>query len=422
MRALIVSKFLHHVGGVETYVNWLANSLAGAGIEVAALGMRPPPGNNLMNMPLSRLWLTPSRDYRSGSQKRVAGALSSIWSPAAGRIMKQAIAEYKPDIIHFHGTCYQLTSAVVRPAAEGRIANVLTAHEYKLICANQTLFSDHTGEICTRCVGASQRQKLIQPVTTRCMKQSLAFSTLGALEGQVSRPTWQGANPHILTPSRFMRAQLLRDGIRPDRITYLDLPWRQTAETVAPRARYGAPGKNVVFIGRLEPIKGVDILIRAWTEIALKHPDAHLRIIGDGQQRNALESLSKSLAAPRVDFLGTCSPSRIRQELAVAAASAHPSRCHENSPYSVRESLMAGVPAVVADVGGMPEMVSLDTGIIVAGHSVPAWSRGLGDALASRRWNHDRFANSVLARAMTDEEHMAELLDVYKRELQTSGQ
>ena len=64
-------------------------------------------------------------------------------------------------------------------------------------------------------------------------------------------------------------------------------------------------GKNIVFIGRLEPLKGADILIKALPNIFDKVKDAKAIIVGDGPSRPELERLVKKLNLTSVEFVGS---------------------------------------------------------------------------------------------------------------------
>ncbi|WP_226345646.1 glycosyltransferase [Agilicoccus flavus] len=419
MKILIASKFLHHVGGVETYVRWLAHALADSGHEVGLFGMAPPAGADLMALPEAPMWLTRTRSFEAGASERARSALLSVWSPEAGRRMSRTLAEFRPDLVHFHGTCYQLTPSVVSAATKAGVPSVLTAHEFKLICANQTLFDDAAGAICTACVGVSARTKVTAPLSRACMKGSRAVTLLGAAEGRVADRVWERTDPRILAPSRFMRDLLVADGRPDERIDYLDLPWRPASRL--PRAgrpdQTGEARRNVVFLGRLSPVKGADRLLRAWSAVAHEHPGARLRILGDGSERASLEAEVAAHRIPRVDFLGHCDATRIEAELAEAVVTVHPARWYENSPFSVRESLMAGVPAIVSDLGGMPEMVGASTGRVVPYQDDAALVEALRDALTSDLAGSERLRDQVLERSVTEEGHMEALLEVYRQEI-----
>lgn len=412
MRILLVSKFLHYVGGVETYLRWVSRALVDHGHDVGLVGMAPPTDQPLMELPDAPLWLTPTRSYEKGAADRARSAATSVWSVAAGKVMRTALAEFSPDVVHFHGTCYQLTPAVVREAMLAGVPPVLTAHEYKLICANQTLYDDVTQKICVACVGASQIGKVTAPLARSCMKGSRAVTLLGATEGRVSERVWRRADPLILAPSNFMRHQLISDGWSPERVQYLDLPWRPDGASVAQPTATDAD--SVVFVGRLAALKGAHRLLEAWADVAPGAPHIRLRILGDGAQRADLERIVKERQLPRVTFLGHCTPAQVQEELRHAVVTAHPSQCHENSPFSVRESLMAGVPAIVSNVGGMPEMVGPNSGWVVAHDDPGAWSATLSAALTTPRVADGALRAEVLARAVTEGDHLGRLVEAYE--------
>jgi len=413
VRILQVSKFVHHVGGVETYLGWLTRALVDAGHAVAVVAMAPPVGTVPMDLRGAPMWLTRTRSFEAGSPGRVRSAAASVWSPEAGATMSRALETFAPEVVHFHGTCYQLTSAVVRAARRAGVAAVLTAHEYKLICANQTFFDDRAGALCTSCVGAPRTRRLLAPPARRCLKGSLAASGLGALEQLVSEPTWRRAGPRILAPSRFMRDRLVEDGWSRDRVRYLDLPWRPEARAVDP-----APGRRdrIVFASRLVPLKGPELLVRAWHRIADRHPGTTLELLGTGSQEAQLRALVRELQVPRVEFAGVVGAERVRQSLDRALVTAHPSQCHENSPFAVRESLMAGVPCVVSDVGGMPDMVSPGTGWVVPHGDVGAWAAALDHAVSTPAVGTPALIDAVMRRSQTDEAHLDALVAEYAAE------
>lgn len=413
MKVLLTSKFLHYVGGVETYLRWQAWALHEAGIELGLLGMEPPAGKDVMDLPDVPRWQTRHRSYEAGADHRAQSAALSVWSPEAGAMMTRALREFQPDLVHFHGTCYQLTPSVVAATTRAKVPTVLTAHEYKLVCANQNLLDDNTGAICQACVGASARGKLAATVGRSCMKQSRAVSLLGAVEQTISEPTWRRADPRIITPSRFMRDTLVKDGWHADRIHYLDLPWRKDGESV--RVAQG-PRDGVLFLARLAPMKGPGRLLTAWSRVAAHYPHHTLRMAGEGELGAGLRRRIEEEQIPRVELLGHCSPAQLADQLDRAVISVHPSQNCENSPFSVRESLMAGVPALVSRVGGMAEMVGPGSGWSVTFDDDDAWATALRTALDSDLVGSPELVEAVTHRSLTEEAHLSQLLEHYRAE------
>ncbi len=112
---------------------------------------------------------------------------------------------------------------------------------------------------------------------------------------------------------------------------------------------------KLLFVGRLQPWKGVDTAIRA---IALV-PDATLTIAGDGVHRAALEALVDTLGIrQRVTFLG----SRPRHEIATLFAQFHAlvatSYASETFGIGLVEAQASGIPVIASRFGGFVEVVA----------------------------------------------------------------
>jgi L-malate glycosyltransferase len=143
---------------------------------------------------------------------------------------------------------------------------------------------------------------------------------------------------------------------------------------VASARRSSAEGGPVVLgaLARLEPPKGLDVLIRAIAAVS----DAHVVIAGDGSRRAELETLALSTGvADRVTFLGfqrdTCA---VLDAIEVLVA---PSRS-DTLPLAILEAMQAGLPVVATRVGSIPEAVSHDvTGLLVPSDDVDALAAAL---------------------------------------------
>ena len=108
-------------------------------------------------------------------------------------------------------------------------------------------------------------------------------------------------------------------------------------------------GLRVRLVGRLDPVKGVDTLIRAFRQVA--NPEARLAIVGDGSERAQLEALAAGDS--RIAFMGY---SKVPADWYRAAdLLVMPSR---DEPFSLvcLEAMAAGTPLLVSDVDGFQEI------------------------------------------------------------------
>ncbi len=132
---------------------------------------------------------------------------------------------------------------------------------------------------------------------------------------------------------------------------------------------------RILFVGRLEKMKGVDVLLNAFAKLVrASAPDAptdgvavHLRIVGDGSERKHLEQLARDLKiTDRITFVGRVAPEKVADEFAQASIFCGLSRSEALGNVFL-EAQAAGCAVVATNVGGIPDIVkdastSLSTG------------------------------------------------------------
>lgn len=112
---------------------------------------------------------------------------------------------------------------------------------------------------------------------------------------------------------------------------------------------------QLLYIGRLNKIKGVDLLIQA-VDILKNEYEIQLNIVGDGPEREVLESLMNKLELENmVHFCGESM--EIGKFLSGADVFIYPSTCQEVFGISLVEALSYGVPCVANCIGGIPEII-----------------------------------------------------------------
>lgn len=144
-----------------------------------------------------------------------------------------------------------------------------------------------------------------------------------------------------------------------------------------PRAVRGTAAPAVVFLGRLVPIKGVEVALAAMERVRAVHPAATLVVAGDGPLRASLEAR----AGAGVRFTGEVRGRERDALFARASVMILPSidlagGRTEGTPTVALEALAAGVPLVASDVGGVRDAVG-DAAWLVP----PADARALADGI-----------------------------------------
>ncbi|RMH07662.1 MAG: glycosyltransferase family 4 protein [Nitrospirae bacterium] len=166
----------------------------------------------------------------------------------------------------------------------------------------------------------------------------------------------------------------------------------------APRVDASGPkqGTEILFVGRLdsEHLKGIPYLLGALAQLKQARQDWRLHIVGDGPVRCEYEQMAKDFGlAPHVTFHGMKARHEVAAFMQRADLFVLPS-LWENLPCVLIEAMACGLPILSTRVGGIPEMVDDETGVLVTPGNEAALLQGLTHMLDSL----DRYDRRAISR------------------------
>ena len=354
---------------------------------------------------VDRLSVSTAQLKGAGFLRLAAAAAGTVWSFSGSRAMKQAIARFAPDLIHTHNTFPLLSPSIFWAAKACKKPVVLTLHNFRLTCANASLFRD--GRPCEKCVAHVPVPALVY----RCYKNSLpATAAVVCMNGLHRRiGTYREKIDAYITLSEFSKAILVRSGLPPEKIfvkSNFTFDHPQAAASRSPQ---------VVFAGRISSEKGPQLLLQAWNCVK---PFGHkLLIFGDGPDRR--DQQSKYAGDSAVIWLGAQPRKLVIAGLASSRFVVVPSLLYENMPMVVLEALSAGTPVIAPDSGPFPELITHQKEGLL-------FSRGDADSLAqalrqginspSEVWSEwSRNARQKYVSRFSDEYNYAQLISIYER-------
>jgi len=182
------------------------------------------------------------------------------------------------------------------------------------------------------------------------------------------------------------------------------------------RERYNLDGDYILYIGRMHPLKGVDVLIRAMPYVR-KHVDLKLVVIGPGDQRPYRRLAEKLGVKDHIVFLGYVDEETkigaIDGSLGVVIPSV--SSYVEVYPMAISEAWARGKPVIATSVGGIPYRVRhLVNGLLVP----PRDPKSLAEAvitLANDKTLSTRLGNIGKSSIMTWDEIANKITEIYER-------
>lgn len=295
----------------------------------------------------------------------------TIWSNHTYKEFSQLLRQEKPDLVHVHNTFMMISPSIYSACHHAGVPVVQTLHNYRLLCPGTNLFRD--GKVCEECVDHS----LLRGVLHGCYRDSRAATATTALMLGVHRAlgTWQDKVSAYIATTEFARRKFVAGGLPADRVhvksNFLDVDPGPKKEV----------GDYALFVGRLSPEKGGDILLDAWERLSLPIP---LQIIGDGPMRLRLEAQAAQRGLSNIQFRGQAPRSEVIDAIKKARFVIVPSQCYENFPVTIAEAFACGTAVICSGHGGMQEIVTdQSTGL----HFTPGEPADLA-AKAHWAWKH----------------------------------
>ncbi len=390
MRIAIIHNAYHYRGGEDSVVSFQAELLAAAGHEVHGF--------------------TVSNDDVFGCGrpvKALAAAMRSPWNRESYRRVKAFLDRCRPDVCHVHNWFPLLSPSVYGACRDLALPVVQTLHNYRLMCANATLFRD--GRICELCLGGEHRHA----VRYGCYRDSRLQSRvwMRVIDRNRRREVFKRMVDRYIAPSQVVAAKHCQAGLPESKIVVLphgchDPLAGQGMDHDTDYSRDDAPA---VYVGRLSPEKSLMTLIESWR--GMTRP---LKLIGDGPDQAKLRSASSD--NPNIEFAGRLSRDKVIESIRRSSFLVFCTGCYDTFGLGVVEAMACGRPVLATRLGGPAEIVVHEqTGLLVEPRSADAM-RNAAMRLFSDRDFRDRCARTARLRYLeryTPEVHRRGLEAIY---------
>jgi glycosyltransferase involved in cell wall biosynthesis len=239
------------------------------------------------------------------------------------------------DVIHYHNISLLGSEILTYQPHRRPAVKMYTTHEHWLICPTHVLWKFNSRPCekpaCLRCTIIAKRPPQIWRYT-------------GQLE-RASRYVDQ-----FVSPSRFTARMHAERGFPqpiahlPDFIDPVDPEWRCPDPRPQERPYF-------LFVGRLEPIKGLQTLIQIWDRVR----DYDLLVAGSGSYESTLRNMAAN--NPNIKFLGSQSQKQLGNLYYHALACVLPSITFETFGMTIIESFARKTPVIVRELGALPEVI-----------------------------------------------------------------
>ena len=280
--------------------------------------------------------------------KNVVRLLScAFYNREAYKNLRRLIRDERPDVVYVLQQINALSPSVFKAAKDEGVRVVHRLSDFNIMCPRSDFLCD--GEICTACTGGDYSKARER----RCCHGSRATTEVrvASMRFHRARRLFDCVDAFVC-PTAFTASLLEKSGVDEGRINVV--PTFVPAYERKAEPALGEP--YVLYLGRISHEKGVDLLVKA----AIGRPGLRLKVTGridDEYAKDIVAQVEAAGAADRIEFVGFVKGAEKDALIDGAACVACPSTWYENMPNTVLEAYAHGKPAVVFDVGCMPEIV-----------------------------------------------------------------
>jgi len=354
MKILVVNWSWYPTGGDWTYISNVQKLYEKHGHEIIPFSTINE--KNVATTPPA--YFINSPDYKQLNKKKnlfngLKVVKNSIVSFEALKKMDQVLAENDIKIAHLHNIHHYITPAIIWKLKKAGVKVIWSLHDYKIICPESLFISN--GKICEKCIKGS----FFHCALNKCKKNSLSASILASVDAYFyhNSRVYDKVDAY-LCPSEFLKNKFSSSGLNDKKLHVsnlcYDIPVVDAFISKYDQTTAGKePGEDyILYVGRLEDIKGIKTLIKAMKATGIK-----LKIVGAGAAEIELKTLVEKEHLNNIEFLGFKDKPAVFELTLNSRFVICPSECYENFPFSVIESFLFSKPVIGSRIGGIPELV-----------------------------------------------------------------
>jgi len=317
-------------------------------------------------------------------------------------LYKKVISEQMPDIIHTHNLS-GLSTNIFSIAKQANIPIVATLHYYWVICPKNILINNlglpcHNNN-CDMCLESYSDGVTRRPISERndYVKKEFLLSDL------LISPSHFLLNEFIKYKFPANKFQVLSNGIEIKPITHNQTNFSQFFLSTS-------------YLGWH---KGVDLIIKAMSELKKHGYKPNLFIVGDGEEKNNLIELALRLKVnEQITFLGKIENKKVHKLMKDSIAIISGSRWPENQPVSILESFSFSKPVIAPNIGGIPELVKHNnTGFLYKADNYKELAKYMERYLLDQKllFKHGKNARNFVTRKHNRIDTIEKLQEIYHK-------
>ena len=271
---------------------------------------------------------------------------TTIFNPKTYKDIRRIIKQNKIDIVHVHNTLNLISPSVYYAARSCKVPVVQTIHNFRLLCPAATFYRD--GHICEDCV----KHGLMRAVKHNCYRGSKAQTLACVISTKIHRMTGIYGKINYICLTEFNKKKLLElRQIKPERVFVKP----NFVNSDLPIIPFEKRKNQFVFAGRLDKLKGIDILFKAWKKLGNDAPE--LVVCGTGPMEKWCNDFIEKNKITNINMLGFVPNTEAKNIISNSKALILPTQWYEGFPMTIVEAYSVGTPVIGSDMGNVGDLI-----------------------------------------------------------------
>lgn len=337
-----------------------------------------------------------------GFAGKLVAAASVVFSLPMYCRLRQLLRTWRPNLVHVHNFFPLISPAVFFACRAEGVPVVMTLHNYRILCPTALLM--HDGVVTER----SLAEGPWWAVPKRVYRDSLVGSLMLALMISIHKSlgTWRTKVDRLIVLTEFAGSKFAQAGLPIEKLAH------KPNFADVNESPYGGDRSGFLYVGRLSPEKGVQVLAEASAQL-----NAPVRVAGSGPLSDELKSY------PHLVHLGRLANDQAMRAIERSMALVLPSVWYEGFPMVVVEAYAAGTPIIASRIGSLQELVEDGvTGLLVEPGSTEdlqekmAWAQAHPEQMAAM----GQAARKRYESLYTKEVNYRQLMTIYEGVIKTA--
>ena len=330
--------------------------------------------------------------------------VTTVFNLQTYKEIRKIICEQNIDIVHVHNTLNLISPAVYYAALSKKIPVVQTVHNFRLLCPGATFYRD--GHICEDCV----QYGLNCAIRHNCYRNSKLQTCACVITTWIHRALRIYGRINYICLTEFNKEKLLTlKQIHRERIYVKPNFVQSNLEYKSHEER-----KNqIVYLGRIDELKGIRILMDAWSQIEKENVEKKFSLIicGTGKMEIWCKNYIKENNLKNIEIKGFVSNEEALKIIGESKAVVLPTQVYEGFPMVIVEAISVGTPVIGSDIGNVGSIIQEG----ITGYKFDFMSsKDLVQVLMNADLNINDRVFSVYQKLYTKEDNYFQLLNCYR--------